>query len=286
MMYFKFRAVRPLFSIFTIFAAVIASFSGRVFAKDVTWELQAERLQNVSAALLDNLPVGAPVSAQFSLGLGTQISFLPKPSPKIGGKSEKVPASPIHAVPTVTLSGLPFLNVGSWGRFVGVQTWAGFLPPGGEKLFGVNAKLTQYSLGFAVLGAVPITPTLYFYSPVGFQYNSVDVEGAITASNAKDSFIAKTNLYYIAPGFRYVPWKIWGNVLIGKKLTKSTFKIPADETNFEINDDLSDTPLPVFTQMTIGTDLPYNFSANFSYELMVERLAMPRIGLSYQYSFL
>jgi hypothetical protein len=266
-----------------IFCALL---SHHAFAKEVTWEVQAERLQNVSAALLDNLPVGEPVSAQFAIGLGTQISFLPKPSPRIGGKSEKVPSSPVHAVPTVTLSGLPFLNVGSWGRFFGVQGWAGFLPPGGEKLFGVKAKLTQYSLGAAVLGAFPVTSTFYVYSPLGFQYNNIDVEGAITASDANDSFKAKTSVFYIAPGIRYVPWKIWANVFLGKKTTRSEFKIPKDDTLFDIKDDLSDTPFPVITQLSVGTDLPYNFSANLSYEIMVERLTMPRLGLSYQYSFL
>jgi hypothetical protein len=276
-------------SLFTLWASLLAInlyAASNALAGNVTWEVQAERLQNVSAALLDNLPNGAPVSAQFSLGIGTQVSFLPKPSPRVGGKEEKVPSSPLHAVPTISLNALPFLNSGNWGRFIGTQIWAGYLPPGGEKLFGVKAKLNQYSFGAALLAAIPITSTLYFYSPLGYQYNYVDIEGAITEENASDSFKANTNLFYLAPGLRYVPWKVWGNVMLGQKTTRSTFVIPADSTKFEITDDLSDTNLPFFTQLTVGYDLPYNLSANLSYEYMAERLAMPKVGIAYQYSFL
>lgn len=52
----------------------------------VLWIEQAQRLQEVSASLLDTIPVTIPLPNAFSLGVRADVSFLPTPNPRVGGK--------------------------------------------------------------------------------------------------------------------------------------------------------------------------------------------------------
>lgn len=247
----------------------------------VTWEQQAERLQNVSATLLDNVPLGDPVTSHFSIEGRALVSFLPKVDPTVGGKKEKVPSSPVHAVPTLQLnstlySGKPLSLAG--------QVWGGYLMPGAESLFGIKAKLSQVAAGGAGvigynLGAGEV------FANIGVQYAKAELTGAITATNADDRFDATTLYYYVAPGYRITAVNIWFNFLIGAKRTQSEFNIKSDNTKVKLSDSLKDSSWPFASQVAVGWRHPSGFQVAASELVVPKRVTMPRVLVSYEYSF-
>jgi hypothetical protein len=264
-------------------ATVFLVAQGLLFAKQasaVRWQDQAERLQNVNASLLDAFPVGEPFQVPRSIEIKAAISLLPKVSPRVGGKEEKVPASPAHLVPTLQGNYLFLKNKGSG---VGGHVWAGFLPPGGEKLFGISAKLTQYLAGFA--GHYNYNYNAFeFFLPVGFQFTNIKVEGGITKTDAHDAFKASTNIFYMAPGVKIPAYSAWGSLLFGRKSTSSEFHIEEDATTIKIDDTLGDATFPLAIQGSLGWY--YNGIQVGLSELWVpSRVLMPRLLLSYQYAF-
>ncbi len=71
-----------------------------------SWEEQAERLQMVSASLLDAQPLLSPTidgqtKGSFRLEGKAIISVLPKMNATVGGKSEQPPQPPAHSIPTI-----------------------------------------------------------------------------------------------------------------------------------------------------------------------------------------
>lgn len=246
---------------------------------DVTWEEQAERLQNVSATLLDGIPVGEPLTTQLSVEAKTIISLLPKVDPTVGGKKEKVPSSPLHTIPTLQVNAR---FVDSQPYAVGAQAWAGYLMPGAESLFGIDAKLSQFGFGASVVGSYVIGSGA-LYANLGYQHTSANLKGAITAIGAGDKFDSKTSTFYAAPGYIFNDINLWANVLVAFKSTESTFEIPADHTKFKNTDDLGDTGFPFASQISLGWRHSSGIQIGASELYVPKRLLMPRLLVSYQY---
>jgi hypothetical protein len=255
----------------------------------VNWEQQAERLLQISATLLDGVPIVEPGIAKFGLGLKLDTSFLPKPNTTIGSKSEKVPSSPVHAVPTV--GGYGLFNVTRKIK-LGANAYAGYLVPGVEGLVGVKAKLSQLAAGGGVSLQAAINPSISITTDAGVHYTSGTATGAITAPSAEDTFKFSTVLLWIAPGI-YVPrFGLWSNMMFGTKATEAELNIPADKTDLKIKDSLKDSdsvqgaPLPVWFQFTIGwRHRPTGISAALAYLVVPARVYMPRLHVGWTYAF-
>jgi hypothetical protein len=244
----------------------------------VTWEEQAERLQNVSATLLDGVPFTNPVTHNFSLQIQIPLSLLPKVNPTVGAKTEKVPASPVHTIPTLKISSF----VGRSPLFdLGVQLWAGFLAPGAESLVGIKASLTQKAVGGAVVPSKNLGG-MNVYVSVGGQISMAELTGGITGADAHDKFTADTTLLFISPGF-YSPSRLmWGSVTIGQKTTDSRFEIPSDKTTIELNDTLSDAKFAYFVQGNLGMSFQNGVQIAIAELWVPNRLLMPRMLLGYE----
>lgn len=260
------------------FTALAAFFAKTSIAFAVTWEMQAERLQKISATLLDGVPFTSPVTNNFSLELQLPISILPKIDSTVGAKTEKVPSSPVHTIPTLKLNTF----VGRSNLFdLGVQMWAGYLVPGAERFVGIDAKLSQFSIGGAVVPSKNIGP-FHIYVSIGGQLAKAELKGAITGSDTKDEFSTDTTLLFISPGFYEPSSRLWGNITLGKKSTSSTFEIPSDKTVFQLEDDLSDTNLGWFVQGSVGINFQNGIQVAIAELWVPSRLLMPRLLLGYE----
>ena len=258
-----------------------AFFSNSAFA--VTWEQQAERLLQVSATLLDAPPIGSPHAARFGLNITIDASFLPKPNPTIGAKKEKVPASPVHAVPTINLEKLISINK---QFFISVGGSGGYLPAGGEKIVGVKAAATQFTYGANIGGVYLASKSLRSFLDLGYHFSSAKITGAITAPDAKDEFQAKSTIFYLRPGFYFPKANVWSSVMIGSKNTTAALDIPEDDTRVFTQDKLQDAPLPAFFQFTVG--YAHNSSgvnSALAYIFVPNRAYMPKIKVSWTYDF-
>lgn len=244
----------------------------------VTWEEQAERLQLVSATLLDAVPFTNPVTSSFSLQIQLPLSVLPKVDPTVGGKSEKVPASPVHTVPTLKISAF----VGRSNLFdLGVQLWGGYLLPGAEKIVGIKAALLELAAGGAIVPSKNIG-NVSIYIAFGGQLSQSELKGGITASDAHDEFTAKTTLLFVSPGFYSPATRTWGGLTIGQKTTESRFEIPADDTVFELTDTLSDSKFPYFIQANFGYNHPSGVQVAIGELWVPNRLLIPRLLVGYE----
>jgi hypothetical protein len=72
----------------------------------VTWDIQAQRLQLVSASFLDAQPLlsqtpSSEEKSQFRIEGKSIVTFLPKLNGTVGGKTEQPPQPPAHSIPTV-----------------------------------------------------------------------------------------------------------------------------------------------------------------------------------------
>lgn len=271
-MYVRFRTYSYLVSVFFL------TLSSPVLA--VEWQEQAERLQKISATLLDGYPMGEPLRAQLGVEGKAIISFLPDVDPTVGGKSEKVPSSPVHAIPTAQVNGQIPLPA---DIHLGGQLWLGYLMPGTEQLVGIDASLSQSAFGFAAVPSLRLQQNLEGYVNLGYQQTSAKVKGAITAPNAKDEFSADNSFIYGAFGLIFLNADVWMSVLLGKKSTDSTFYIPSDHTRFKMHDALDDSQFGYVQQFSVGWYHPSGVQIGLAEVLVPARLLMPRLMLSYQY---
>ena len=249
----------------------------------VTWDEQAERLQNISATLLDGIPFAEPIIKPRGVEGHAAISFLPKTNPTVGGKSEDVPSSPVHMVPTFQFGHRP---AGILSGNLGYKLWAGYLPAGGEKLVNINAKLSQYLVGSSLSYTFPMGQSLSIHVPVGAQVSSATVRGAITAKDSNDSFDTSTMAFYLAPGLSLPLESLlgkggvaWSSLLLGSKTTSSEFQIPADDTDFNLKDNR------MMVQLASGVQLESGIQVGAGLLYVPERLMMPRLRLGYHYAF-
>lgn len=255
------------------FISLIAS---SAFAE--TWEQQAERLQNVSAAMLDDIPLAEMPVGASNIQLKSNISFLPKTNPTIGAKSESVPSSPVHTVPTLQcdLAGDVLLD---WTT--GLRLWGGYLPAGTEGLVGLKATMTQrlYGVGWInrfKLGA--IEPGF----EIGIQKTAAEITGSMTASDAKDEFSVSTQIVYAAVGMRIPTWRTWINGLLATRRAESQFYIPADATNLHFIDTLDDGGASAAYQVAAGIDFSNGIQIGVGQLFVPRRLTMTRVLIGWK----
>ncbi|NBO37856.1 hypothetical protein EBU99_04655 [bacterium] len=247
------------------------------------WYEQSERLQLVSAALLDGPPIAEPVPTNSFIEGRLLTSILPKPNPKVGAKEEKVPAAPAHTVPTLVF-GTPLR---SSGRYTLVATaWAGILPlpVAAAKIMGINASLNQTIAGLSAENIFRL-PKMLLTTSVGVQYGRAKLEGGITSANAKDSFDASMTAIYVSQGVRGRTIPLWANGMLLVRNGKSKFNISAEATEFVRNDTMSDAPIPLAAQVSLGMTVKKSIQLAFSQYVVPERLYMPRVSIAYQYAF-
>jgi len=247
------------------------------------WYEQAERLQLVSASLLDGAPVAEPAPTSTFIEARLLTSLLPKTDPTVGAKQEKVPAAPLHTVPTF-VAGMPITTS---GRFTLVGTgWAGYLllPESIASLMGVNATLSQYIAGASLESFFRLN-TINLITSVGGQFGSYDLEGAITADDGEDSFKGSLTTLYLSQGVQARKIPLWANAMILMRRGTSTFKVGKEKTEFIRADTMADAPLPLAAQITVGYTLFDSVHLSASEYMVPNRAILPRVGVSYQYVF-
>lgn len=275
----RFFRVRCLLGLLPLFGVAKAA-----DPSSVTWEQQAERLQNVSAALLDAMPVSLLPSQGLSVGAWGALSFLPDVNPRVGGKSEKVPSSPVHAVPEFQIA---------YGQGLGLLTltgrlWAGYLPPGVEGLLGIDAKLSQWTVGGAVGTTLPVPTPPFIGRPgieIGLQASGSKLTGAITEPKADDKFTASGRLFYLSAGLHPKAMGLHAVALIATRKVDSTFTVSSSQTELSLVDELRDADIPFAVQAQLGWKLPLGVTLGVAELWVPERLAMPRVFASYEYVF-
>lgn len=247
------------------------------------WYEQAERLQNVSATLLDGPPLSEPVPTTPFLAARVATSLLPKPSSKVGDKEEKVPSAPLHAVPTL-VAGRPFISSKRYG-LVGTA-WAGYLPlpVSIAKIMGINASLKQYTLGVSLENMFRLNQMILTTS-AGYQYGNANLSGAITSSDAHDTFDTSTSLIHFSQGIQGRTIPLWANLMFLLRRGKSKFNISLEQTEFVRTDTMSDAQIPLATQVTVGSSFGKSLQIAVSEYIVPDRLIMPRVSFVYQYRF-
>lgn len=247
------------------------------------WYEQAERLQLVSAALLDGTPISEPVPTTGHVGFRSIISLLPKPNPKVGDKAEKVPAAPIHTVPTLS-GGFPIARSGRYS--LSMTTWAGYLPlpKSIAKILGVDASISQYIFGGSLENSFR-HPRMFLITSIGAQYGKAKVFGAITEANVSDQFDAALTSAYISQTVQGRRIPMWINGMLVFRRGKSTFLIEKEKTEFVRSDTMSDAPIPFGLQVSVGITVKKSIHVALSEYIVPNRLIMPRFSLAYQYAF-
>jgi hypothetical protein len=252
-------------------------------ASAISWQTQAERLQNVYASIFDTYPLSVPYRNKKTLSLSSTISLLPDINPRVGGKKENPPQPPIHSVPIIRYTHR--LSDSNTHQFYG-SLWGGMLPRGFESLVGIDASLQQWIAGTAIHYQYPLGQLLTgttLLVPLGWQYTEARMQGSITEENTTDSFSVQNQIVYAAPGIAHQGTGTWINLLIAKKNTKSRLEIAADQTVFSFRDTLSDQDWPLATQISAGWEHSDTGLQLIASELWVPgRLLMPRFKLAYQ----
>jgi hypothetical protein len=244
----------------------------------VLWMEQAQRLQEVSATLLDNAPVASPLVPAFNLGLRTDVSFLPVANPRVGRKVESLPSSPVQTIPAAFVTaGVP---LGSYEAF-SAECRVGVLPKGLEKLMGIKASLMQLQGGVRAEISSSRAGSARIALGAGVTRTKSLLEGSISSSYGKDSFTADSVLSFVSAGVQHVRSGLWGSVMIGRKNTTSRLSISEDQTDLEITDSLANARQPVWTQVSLGFSLSNSLSLALSELMVPDRVEMPRLSVSW-----
>lgn len=244
----------------------------------VLWMDQARRLQEVSATLLDTMPVALPMSSGLQLGLRADVSFLPEPNPRVGSKLEGLPSSPVQSIPSAFGSaGLPL----GASESAGAELWVGYLPKGVEKMMGISASLQQVQWGArAELASARLGAARMVVGGGVAQTRSLLV-GKISSQTATDSFTSTSMLSFAHLGLQHVRSGVWGSLMVGRKKTTSRLAISDDNTDLEIVDDLSGAKHPRWIQVSVGFSLFSSLSLAVSELMVPDRLDMPRISITW-----
>lgn len=264
-----------------LFAILFLSQSSSLHA--VTWEAQAERLQQVSAAQLDAAPIPAPYSVPLTFRFQVNSALLPKVDPTVGGKSEKVPAAPFHAIPMVQIEDGGDLTPSKW---ISGGLWVGHLPPGGEKLVGITAKLQQtiYGAGFMISHKGQVfRPYLQFFA----QQGTADMQGGITSEHAKDKFDVETKLWGVSLGNQMMlgGQNIWFAASFASRSADSKFYIEEDQTTFKLNDYQKLSLGDGLRQVAGGIDFSWGLRIGGGISNVPNRITMPKAVVAYSLSF-
>jgi|GEM_PF-609031 len=267
----------------TLFVSTVALCPASAIA--VQWETQADRLQQISATLLDGVPVPHPVKYDdVTLGLGVDISFLPKLNTTVGGKTEKVPQAKFHAVPTVEATGGMLLGK-SMG--LGFAAYGGVLPPMPKFVSGIEAKLLQTTYGALFDVGMLAGKQLLVFGQAGWHGTNGTVKGQIASKNGDDTFAVKTSIFHVSVGAAHEPTRLHASYQIGYRDAHSKLTIKEDDTALTLDDSLGDARVPLFSQATVGWAPAWARGTRtaLSFFYVPNRLYLPRLTLAYVYSF-
>lgn len=248
-------------------------------AAKVLWIDQAQRLQQVSAALLDTVPVPQPLKAGLSIGIRADLSFLPSPNPTVGAKIEKLPSAPVQSIPVVAAS---FgVELGE-SESVATEVWVGVLPAGVEKLLGIKASLSQTHVGARAQLASTRLGHARLSVGAGLARTQSKMSGQISSATGSDLFTAASLVSFAEIALQHERSGLWAGSALGKRKAESRLSIEEDETDLELTDTLADAKQPYWKQFSLGlkTDSHWSFALS---ELMVpDRLEMPRLTLAWE----
>jgi len=246
-----------------------------------TWQNQAERLQVVNATLLDSAPIEELLpTGIFYLQFVSTLAIVPKVNSTVGSKTEDIPSPPVHSVPQLKLT---HKILRAQNTSVYLRAWVGYLPNGAEKLLAMDASFKQSIYG-ASLVVSQRTKNFRFYFPLGFQQSNAELQGAITSSTANDNFTVDSKLIYTGFGMASANSHFWGNLLAGKKKTRSTFFVEEDKTTFTLDDELEDSSFPFYVQGSIGKRFG-NLNLAVAQIYVPKRLTMTKFMVSYGIGF-
>ncbi len=253
-------------------------------AKAVTWDAQAERLQLVSASLLDAQPLLSPKqqtsdSGGFRIEGKAVVSVLPKMNATVGGKSEQPPQPPAHSIPTAEASyESPKTKI---GRGL-VRAWAGMLPASAAKSTGMKASCEQKINGLSLGLKADNTNFIDIALEVGQQWASTKVKGGITEPDSQDEFLVRSRLRFATLTMKLVDFpSLWFQTQIAERDVALHFEIPADGTVFDLQDESTVKEGSAATQATIGYDVGKGVQVAAGYLNVPHRVSMPRFLLSY-----
>lgn len=252
-----------------------------------TWEAQAERLQKVSASLLDAQPVLTQTKTgeqkqQFRIEGKTVVSVLPKMNATVGAKTEQPPQPPVHSIPTA--EGSYISSPTAVGSAI-VRGWYGYLPGAAAGTMGMKASCEQsiygLSLGLKNEDMNFVTAAL----ELGQQWNAAKVKGGITEPEAKDLFQVKTKLRFasLSVSPKVLP-KLWAQGQVTERQVGTHFEIPADGTTFDLTDSSTIRGGNAASQVAIGYAMGRGFQAAVALLNVPQRSSIPRVLLSYSAS--
>ncbi|MEY4064078.1 MAG: hypothetical protein RIR26_286 [Pseudomonadota bacterium] len=261
-------------------AALIGSLSAAHAHAAVLWMDQAQRLQEVSASLLDTMPVPRPLPSLMHLGIRSDLSFLPSPNPRVGAKLEQLPSSPVQSIPAV-FAGAGILL--SERESVSMEAWAGVLPAGVEKLFGIEASLLQYQWGARAQLASARFGSTRWSAGAGLAQTKSKVSGKISSASGGDSFTSDHTMKFVEGSIQHLPSGSWLGVMFGDKRTVSRLAIQEDATDLILTDTLSQAGQPYWSQYTVGVATNSGLAIALSELIVPSRLEMPRVTVSWQF---
>lgn len=270
------RIPRVFFLYASVFFALL-TVTRHAFA--VGWETQAERLQLVSAAMLDAEPMLTPIDSKWHLGLRSVVSILPKTNATVGGKTEQPPQPPVHSVPTLELGGK--YDVASAGA-VHARVWAGYLPESAAKTTGMNAAAKQSIWGAALGYDADRLSDVIIRTDIGSQSAVGHVEGAMTEADASDRFDVSSRIDFASVTVSAQRLKtLWLQLQVAQRRVQSRFDIPKDDTSLEFSDESRVADGNASSQIAAGFGFQNGISVAAGYLNVPGRLSMPRFLLGY-----
>lgn len=245
----------------------------------IEWETQAERLQLVSAAMLDAEPLLTPIESKWYVGLRSVVSALPKTNATVGGKTEQPPQPPVHAVPTLELgSKYDFASRGD----IHARAWAGYLPGSASKATGMNAAARQTLGGIALGAGFDLLYAGSLETDIGTQVSKTEVEGAITEADAHDRFDVNSRIDFASLTFSPKRLRhLWMQAQVAQRTVQSRFEIPKDATLFEYSDESRIAKGSGSTQVAVGYSFQNGVSLAAGFLNVPDRVSMPRVLLGY-----
>jgi len=241
----------------------------------VLWEEQAERLQKISATLVDYAPVHSPVLRTVGIRVYGDINILPKLNTTVGSKSEDVPAPPVSTVPSLE------------GRFsfkphklfsLGFGGHVGFLPSGAESLLGLTASAESVVYG-AWMQVGWSAEDFNFEARVGTNVATTTVTGGVTLPESNDAFDSQNTSPYLSYLMMYDESLYGGFTLLSRRATSSFF-IEADNTEFFFKDKQD-----CWIQLFVGYFVTDRFSVGLALAHIPERATIPKLSFSYTVSW-
>lgn len=244
----------------------------------VTWEMQAERLQLVSAAMLDAEPMLAPIDSTWHVAVRSVVSVLPKTNATVGAKTEQPPQPPVHTVPTLEVGVARDFGIAGNSN---LRLWGGYLPPQGAKMTEMTASCEQQIYGLSLGYSQEHLREVNVRLDVGVQASKAVVKGGITEVNTSDRFDVSSRIDFIALSFSPQRMKsLWVQGQVAQRRVATRFEIPSDSTVFDLVDE-SKIGSGASTQIAAGYEFMAGFTVAAGYLNVPERLSMPRFLLGY-----